>query len=170
MESARIRKPHALFALAAALVLVLGIKIPAFAAETIVTHDGDEIRAALEKDGDVEIRLDAYVTWSAGRMTDREMTPITLPCAHTDLIESGLHPDSHPGRMQFWASLGSGSKTIDLAGQHLDVSVDDAGKRWDETDTQLYLFNIPAGASLTVEDSSGTNSGRIKFDGYLHDA
>lgn len=135
--------------------LVLGALKTAHAEPTnLVTHDGDEIRAALQSDGDVNITLDGNVNWTVSRLGHGVTT---------------------------WATLGSGSKTLDLAGHKMDISVEDVQRvskpvEWvsgyvsDIVAEQLYLFEISYGASFTVNDSSGANKGVIIFNGYIHDA
>ena len=125
-------------------------------AETITTHDADEIRAALQSDGDVDIVLDGDVSKKYDRLNAGETV---------------------------WCRLGAGSKTIDLAGNQFEISVENHGFHYewktllDGSSTapfnmadSLYLFDIAYGTSLTVDDSSGNNDGSIMFDGYMHSA
>ncbi|MBR3275006.1 MAG: InlB B-repeat-containing protein [Eubacterium sp.] len=134
------------------------------AAETITTHDGDEIRAALQKDGDVSIVLDGDVTYEIDRITDRARTEIEIG-GGIEFWWEGTHTEYE----NTWAVLGSGNKQLDLAGYRLHISVNntiESDGDWNET--LLYMADIPAGAALTVNDSSGTDSGSIMFDAYLH--
>ncbi len=164
----RARTRFVSFVITAAMVLgmIPAMALPVFfspakkevrAAGPVYTHDGDEIRALLESDGDVYIELDGNVHWSTDVMDDRPVVDMPYPDAyHSDIVKK-----------QVWATIGSGEKKIDLNGHSFKVGVDDPP--YDRKITMLYLFEIPAGASMTVDDSSGKNS-EIFFDGYMHSA
>lgn len=155
MFQVRMGKWTVLAAVAAALALAIAMPLSAFA-DTVTTHDADEIRAALASDGDTQIVLDGDVSKEYTKLSGGETT---------------------------WCTLGSGNKSIDLAGYRFDISVNN--HNWHnevitlldgETTTYmhiadtLYMISIPAGAALTVDDSSGENDGEIMFDGYMHSA
>ncbi len=119
--------------------------------ENVIAHDPDELREYLQKDGDVNIKLaDAvfysqYPNWDSYRRMRKQ------------------YPESEfEGDMPVWAELGSGVKTLDLNGRLLEVEVDDLKAQ------QAFLFQIPFGAKLVVNDSRGT--GEIFFNGYMYAA
>ncbi len=142
---------------AATAVFVTLLVMPTVAlAEPITTHDAEEILSALESDGDVQIVLDGDVS--------KEYSSL-------------------PSGQSVWCNLGSGNKTIDLAGYDLNISVNNHGFHYDwmtlldgsstapiHVANTLYMFNIPSGSALTVDDTSGKNEGSIKYDGYMHAA
>ena len=143
--------------IAIALAMMLGAMQVAYAAPTsITTHDADEILSALQSDGDVAITLDADVYKEINKL---------------------------PKDQLIWCQLGSGKKSIDLAGHDLEVSVnnhyhhvewitllDGVSTEPDNVADSLYMFDIPSGAALTIDDSSGNNDGEIMFNGYMHAA
>ena len=149
------KKVALLAVLAAAFAMIIALPSLAFA-DTITTHDAEEILAALESDGDTSIVLDGDVYKEYNK----------LPSGRT-----------------IWCDLGDGDKSIDLAGYSLEISVNNHGFHYewitllDGSSTApeniadtLYMFNIPAGAALTIDDSSGKNDGSIMFNGYIHTA
>lgn len=125
--------------LAAALVMLVAsvcLALPgvAFAAESIVTHDIEEVRSVLMADGDVQITLDGDAHQK-----------------RTDWFEGDT-----------WCTLGSGNKTIDLAGHDLEMEVLHAQGR------QMYMFGIVNSATtFAICDSSSKGNGTVAFDAYL---
>jgi len=146
----------AFLALFVGTLLMFG-SIPGIAyAETITTHDAEEILTALQNDGDTTIVLDGDVYKEYDRLSNGEI---------------------------IWCKLGSGKKAIDLAGYDFKISVNNHDRHtvWVTlldgvtqepfriADT-LYMFDLPSGTTLTIDDSSGKNDGTIMFDGYMHTA
>ena len=141
------------------LVMVLAFvpvsALTAFAAEpsVVVTHDVDEIRELLRSDGDVIIKLDADA--------EKELT------AYSDF-------ENEKWDSQYvWTKLGSGNKTIDLNGYRLYV-YDQSARSLGSLEWMAFryiqgalLMEIPDGASLTVNDSSG--GGMIWMDAEMPD-
>ena len=130
--------------------------VPAQAAGPVYTHDGGELLALLQKDGPAEIILDGDVRWTEDHIYHHGTTGLTVPGEHGQIGQ------------QVWAILGSGDKSLDLAGHDLHISVDDTYSTTPNQPVQIFMAEIPTGASLTVNDSSGTNAGEIMFDGYIH--
>ena len=116
------------------LALLMCAPVPALAEETITTHDMEQIRDALMADGDVTITLDGD--------------------AHQD------RTDWYEGDV--WCVLGSGEKTIDLAGYDLEM------ENWHVQGRQLYMFLVDNSATtFTITDSSAKGDGTVAFDAYL---
>lgn len=117
-----------------ALAMLLCAPAPALAEEAITTHDMEQIREALMEDGDVTITLDGD--------------------AHQD------RTDWYEG--DAWCVLGSGNKTIDLAGYDLEMEI------WHFQGRQLYMFVVDNPATtFTITDSSPKGDGTVAFDAYL---
>ncbi|MBQ6491603.1 MAG: hypothetical protein IJI88_04965 [Atopobiaceae bacterium] len=118
----------------AVLALLMCAPVPALAEETITTHDMEQIRDALMADGDVTITLDGD--------------------AHQD------RTDWYEGDV--WCVLGSGEKTIDLAGYDLEMEI------WHFQGRQLYMFLVDNPATtFTITDSSAKGDGMVTFDACL---
>ena len=141
------------------LVMVLALvpvsALTAFAAEQneVVTHDIDQIRELLRQDGDVIIKLDADAEKNLTAYSDFENTKW----------------DSQ----YVWTKLGSGNKTIDLNGHRLYV-YDQSARSLGSLEWMDFryiqgalLMEIPEGAALTVNDSSG--GGMIWMDAEMPD-
>ena len=128
--------------LSAALVITM---IPAFGItasaedDVIRTKDGDEIRELLQSDENVSIQLSGDVHWTEDYGTND------------------------------WAYIPKGVKILDLNGYELKVSIEDTGYyRDDDRAYTLYMLTVNPGATLVINDSSGDNSGSLRFDGYMH--
>jgi len=124
--------------------------------EVIVTHDVDEIRELLRQDGDVSIKLDADA--------EKKLT------AYSDF--ENYQTDSWNSQY-VWTKLGSGNKTIDLNGYRLYV-YDQSARSLGSLEWMDFryiqgalLMEIPEGAALTVNDSSG--GGMIWMDAEMPD-
>lgn len=146
------KRTQKLLSILLALVMLLGmLPMTAMAAGEVVTHDVDQIRELLKQDGDVTIKLDA----------DAEK----MITAYSDFEDDKW--DS-----QFvWTQLGSGNKTIDLNGHRLYV-YDQSARSLGSLEIEPFkyiqgalLMEIPAGASLTVNDSAG--GGKIWMDAEM---
>ena len=59
-----------------------------------------------------------------------------------------------------WCIVGPGEKILDLNGQEFEVHLDSLADG--------YMFKIPEGAKLTINDSSGNNAGKIHFEGRMY--
>ena len=118
--------------------------IPAFgltasaADDVIRTKDGDEIRELLQSDENVSIQLSGDVHWTEEDAYD-------------------------------WAIVQKGVKILDLNGYQLKVSGEEAGYNSITGKAYSpYLLTVRSGATLVINDSSGDNSGSLRFDGYMH--
>ena len=128
--------------LSAALVITM---IPAFGItasaedDVIRTKDGDEIRELLQSDENVSIQLSGDIHWTE---------------------------DYGAGN---WATITKGVKILDLNGYELKVSIEDTGyDRDDNRAYTLYMLTVNPGATLVINDSSGDDSGSLRFDAYMH--
>ncbi len=111
-----------------------GVAPKAYAAgETVETKDIGEIKARLESDEDVTVKLSGNVSY---KMEDASL---------------------------LWCMVGSGKKILDLNGHTLEIKQEENLKG--ET---FYMIEVPSGASLTVNDSSGKNAGKLVANGYIH--
>ncbi|MBR3275014.1 MAG: InlB B-repeat-containing protein [Eubacterium sp.] len=112
----------------------------------VYTHDVDKVKELLESDGDVHIVLD-------------DKTQQTIK----GYVETGIWWNDPT-----WCDIGPGEKILDLNGNLFEIDLDDArlSGMYEQTVT---LFAVPSGAKLTINDSSANNSGKICFDGWLHE-
>ena len=151
------KRTHKLLSILLTLAMLLGmLPLTAVAVEdpeVTVTHDVDVIRELLQQNGDVSIKLDADA--------EKQLT------AYSDF------EDDKWNSQYVWTKIGSGNKTIDLNGYRLyvyDQSARSLGSlEWlDFRYIQgALLMEIPDGASLTVNDSSG--GGKIWMDTEMPD-
>ena len=122
---------------AVALLLAATLLVPSMAKAApyeLVSHDANEIRAYLQTDGDVTITLDGDV----------------------DEDFDGIY--DHP----YWCELGTGNKTVDLAGYEFHVT-----PRWADGNA-LWMFAVTSpSTTFTINDSSADGSGEIAFGAYL---
>ena len=150
------KRTHKLLSILLTLALLLGM-VPMTAMATgdseVVTHDIDQIRELLRQDGDVRIKLDADAEKNLTAYSDFENTKW----------------DSQ----YVWTKLGSGNKTIDLNGYRLYV-YDQSARSLGSLEWMDFryiqgalLMEIPEGAALTVNDSSG--GGMIWMDAEMPD-
>ena len=65
------------------------------------------------------------------------------------------------GDYEFWCTI-KGTKWIDMNGHDIDISNDNG--RYVST-----LFSVPAGAHLTVYDSTKSGDSNVHYDGYIND-
>ena len=79
----------------------------------------------LEKDGDVDIKV----------IRDIVLT--------TTVATTG----------EYWTTIGSGTKTLDLNGFSVELNA--------ETGYKTTMIKVPEGAELVINDSSGNNSGKL---------
>lgn len=144
-----------LFCLILVCTMVAAAPQTAYASDpqVVVTHDVDEIRELLQQDGDISIWLDANAEKQITSYSDFE--------------------DDKWNKQYVWTKIGSGNKTIDLNGYRLYV-YDQSARSLGSLDWLDFryiqgalLMEIPEGASLTVNDSSG--GGKIWMDAEMPD-
>ena len=122
--------------------LMFAVTVPVTAATNLSVDNITTFKSWMEKDGDVNITLTKNLKGRIG-------------------IESSSGDQSFDF-VHYWCVLGKGKKTIDLNGHDLKVSYDEASLR-DST-----LFQINAGTSLTIKDSSQKKEGWMNYDGRIY--
>ena len=128
-----------LLSLALVVTMIPAFGITASAEDDVIrTKDGDEIRELLQSDENVSIQLSGDVHWSEYNAND-------------------------------WAIIKKGVKILDLNGYQLKVSGEEAGYNSSTGKAYSpYMLTVRSGATLVINDSSGDDSGSLRFDGYMH--
>ena len=122
---------------------------PTFYGVAIPT-DGAGLKTLLEADGDIMISLNKDISARIGEKGDR----------NAEYVE-------------YWCTLGKGTKVLRLNGYDIDLYYDRKAIRVYnyytsfKVDKETSMFNVPAGSELVINDSK--NSGTIHFDGMLKD-
>ncbi|MBQ4371430.1 MAG: hypothetical protein II803_03355, partial [Firmicutes bacterium] len=130
----------------AAGVIPAAALAPASAAEPVfygVTHlsgssDGNTLKELLESDGDYRIVVDKDLEARIGNKGDRNAPYV-----------------------DYWCTLGSGTKVIDLNGHKITLYNDRI-----ESQKAMTMFKVPSGAELVINDTGG-GSGEIFYNGLL---
>lgn len=111
---------------------------PTFSGVAVPT-DGAGLKTLLESDGDIMISLNKDISARIGEEGDR----------NAEYVE-------------YWCTLGKGTKVIKLNGYDITLYNDR-----DETSKDMHMFRIPAGAELVIND--GKNNGTINYNGMFKD-
>ncbi len=98
-------------------------------AEYIEVSTAESFKEALESDGDKDIIITRDIIYT---------------CSVIDVGE-------------YWITLGSGRKTLNLNGRNVELNAEVNGKGGNET----TMLKVPKGSELIIKDSSGDNSGSL---------
>ena len=99
--------------------------------------DGAGLKTILESDGNIKIELNKDIEYRIG-----------------------TKGDYNAQRVEYWCTLGKGTKVIDLKGHNIKLMNDR------QQDDLMTMFRIPASAEMVINDSTG-NNGEINYDGLL---
>ena len=126
-----------LLSLCMLLSLIPAFSISASATEVIEVSDFDDLKARLESDGDVSLKLTATVSTYVNGGYDEHLNELPV---------------------DYVIKVGKGKKVIDLNGYDLYAT----NNSWDST---ITFFRINDGTDLTVNDDNCT--GCINLDGFI---
>ena len=140
------------------LTMFIQAAMPVYAGEeespvSVYANDVAIDREILIKDSDMT-QLQSYL------QQDGDMA-ITI-CSDMD-ARIGNKGDKNAPHVDFWCTLGSGLKVIDLNGHNLTLYND--RERQSYSEGAMTMFKVPSGAELVINDSK--NSGVINYSGRL---
>jgi len=146
-----------LMALLMVIVLFPAISPQVNAVEYVDVSSIDELKKALEMDGDVYIKITENI--SGVFDADYSSTTTELLVGNDDGTLSTVLETMTSESNDKWAVVGPGDKTLDLNGMSVEVKYNE----WKDRCSTLIV--IPAGSSVTVNDAN--NEGELFYNGYI---
>lgn len=115
---------------------------PTFTQEYFPQYASD-LKWMLESNGNYKIKLTKDLSYRIGKQGD---------------VNSPI--------VDYWCTLGTGVKVLDLNGHRFDLYND---HQWtsDLGTSDMTIFRVPSGAELVVNDTTGEDTGEIHYDGSL---